>query len=189
MDLPPKPIAIVAGADGALVQQLLREFAERHRQSLRVVGAVESARPAGAGSRRGGTIHNLADGRSYPLFQDLGPGSAGCALDPTSLVLASEAVRADIARGCDVVVLSKFGKAEAMEGSGLMPAFVAAIEAGVPLLTSVAPKHVDAWETFAAPFFATLPAEAGAIEQWWDSVHPGRHAAAQAPTRWYELPA
>jgi hypothetical protein len=183
-----KPIAIVQGDDGISVQRLLREFAERHAPAVRVVGAVEGPRADGA-PRRTGTIRNIADGRVYPLFQDLGPGSAGCALDPGSLVLASEAVRADIARGCDVVVLSKFGKAEAMDGGGLMPAFIAAIEAEMPVLTSVAPKHKDAWETFAAPFFTTLPAQAEAIERWWESVRQLSRLSADgaSATRWYEL--
>lgn len=184
-----KPIAILAGASSATVQRLLREFAERHGSSARIVGAVEGPRPDGPASRRSGTIQTICDGRAFPLFQDLGPGSAGCSLDPRSLVLASEVVRSDIAAGCDVVVLSKFGKAEAMDGSGLMPAFVAAIEAGVPVLTSVAPKHADAWENFAAPFFVTLPAEAEAIDRWWESIAPQSSASAQGggAARWYEL--
>ena len=47
--------------------------------------------------------------------------------------MAAAAVRRDIAAGCDLVVLSKFGKLEA-GGGGLRDAFGAAIEAGVPVL-------------------------------------------------------
>jgi hypothetical protein len=55
---------------------------------------------------------------------------------------AAGAVRRDIAAGCELVVLSKFGKLEAA-GEGLAPAFKAALDARLPLLTSVSPL----WKT------------------------------------------
>lgn len=81
------------------------------------------------------------------------------------MALAADAVRRDIERGCDLVVLSKFGKLEA-GGGGLRDAFAAAIDAGVPLLTSVSQNFSVAWEAFAAPLFVVLPADPDRIEQW-----------------------
>lgn len=158
-----KPIAMVQGAESPEIQRLFRRFADRHA-GLRIAGAIEEGEP---GRRKSNRLRSLTDGLSYPVFQDLGPGASGCALDPAGVVLASEAVRAGIARGCDLVILSKFGKIEAVNGSGLVPAFVAAIDAGVPVLTSAAPRWHDAWEAFASPLFVSLPAEEEAIEQWW----------------------
>jgi hypothetical protein len=166
-----RPIAIVQGAESAVVQGLFRDFVDRHAADVRIVGALEEGEP-GKG-RKSNMLRNLADGLSHPVFQDLGSGASGCSLDSTSVVLASEAVRADIARGCDLVVLSKFGKMEAESGSGLIPAFVAAIEAGVPVLTSVSPRFTEAWDRFASPFFVMLPAEVGAIDDWWAAVRQG----------------
>jgi Protein of unknown function (DUF2478) len=82
---------------------------------------------------------------------------------------AAEAVRQDIARGCDLVLLSKFGKLEA-GNSGLVDALTAAMEAHVPVLTSVSPAFEAAWAKFAAPLFVTLPADAVEIDAWWQAV-------------------
>jgi hypothetical protein len=163
-----KPIAVVQGAASAAIQQLLREFAGR--VPARVVGLVEDACSTDGTCGGPGRLLGLSDGRSYPLFQDLGEGSASCGLDAEGVISAGEAMRRDIARGCDLVVLSKFGKLEAENRAGLIPAFGAAIEAGVPVLTAVSPKFAAAWEAFAAPFYCVLPAEAEALDAWWAAV-------------------
>lgn len=166
MNLTARPIAIVQGADSAAIQELFRALIERWRPSARIAGVIEAAPDEGGIAR----LRNIGDGEHYPLFQALGGGAAACALDAQGIILAGEAVRRDIAAGCDLVVLSKFGKLEAENRSGLMPAFAAAIEAGVPVLTSVSPKYARAWDAFAAPLFQTLPAEAPRLENWWDAV-------------------
>ena len=120
-----------------------------------------------------GLLRNIADGHTQPLFQQLGPGAVGCALDPAGAVLAGEAVRTQIIAGCDLVLLSKFGKMEAENGSGLMPAFIAAVEAGIPVLTSVSPKYERSWTNFAAPLFHWLPADTQSIEAWWSAIQAG----------------
>jgi hypothetical protein len=61
--------------------------------------------------------------------------------------------------------LNKFGKLEA-DGGGLRDAFSEAIEAGVPVLTSVAPAFAAAWEEFANSLYVVLPADADRIEAW-----------------------
>jgi hypothetical protein len=83
----------------------------------------------------------------------------------------------DIERGCDLVVLSKFGKVEA-ERSGLAPALARAMELGVPVLTSVAPKFSDAWDRFAAPYYVIVPPDLAAVEGWWRAVHAPADATA-----------
>ena len=47
------------------------------------------------------------------MFIDLGSGSAACHLESAGVLAAAERVREDIAIGCDLVVLNKFGKLEA----------------------------------------------------------------------------
>jgi hypothetical protein len=64
----------------------------------------------------------------------------------------------------DLVVLSKFGKVEAM-GSGLFEAFEIAVRLGKPLLTSVAPKHHYAWQRF-APEAGFISPDRASIETW-----------------------
>ena len=159
-----QPIAMVQGADSSVIQQLFRDFIARQPKSLRIAGLIESGN---CKTPSEGRLVNIADGRDFALFQELGAGSVACALDAESVIDASSRVCADIARGCDLVVLNKFGKLEAENRTGLIPAFAAAIEAGIPILTSVSPKFAQAWSAFAAPMFNVLPPEMEALDGWW----------------------
>ena len=76
----------------------------------------------------------------------------------------------------DLVVLSKFGKLEAMR-SGLTGAFEAAIAAGKPVLTTVSEKHREAWRAF-APDATVLPADKTALQAWWRDLGVSSHTAA-----------
>jgi hypothetical protein len=181
MDHAAKPIAVIRGATGGAIQQLMYDFVERWQSAVRLVGVIENTRDGDAlESRRPdcgpGHLCSIADENCYPLFQQLGPGATGCALDPRGVVEACETVRRQIAQGCDLVLLSKFGKMEAESGSGLLAAFVAAVEAGIPIITSVAPKFDEAWTQFAAPLFTMLPAESEAVEAWWEAIRASRSA-------------
>lgn len=164
-----RPIAAIQGAPGSQAQEMLRNLVAHWKQAARIAGVIEEEHGLGERTCSAGRLCSIGDGRSYPIFQDLGPDVDVCHLDGGGAVSASEAVRRDIAAGCDLVVLSKFGKLEA-GGGGLAPAFAAAIEARVPLLTSVSPEFESAWARFAAPGFAVLPPQADRIEAWWDAI-------------------
>jgi glycosyltransferase involved in cell wall biosynthesis len=161
-----KPIAVVQGASSAVIQQLFDTLVRRWRPTLHIAGVIEEGHELADWKRSdGGRLRSIADGSCYPIFQDLGAGSMACQLEGSGAAAASEAVRRDIAAGCDLVVLSKFGKLE-MGNEGLVPAFVAAMEAGVPILTSISPMFRQAWADFADPLFVVLPAEPEAVEAW-----------------------
>ena len=87
--------------------------------------------------------------------------------------------RRDIAEGCDLAILSKFGKFEAENGSGLLPAFSDAIDAGAAVLTSVAPKFMTAWDHFAAGYYVVIPGEPQAIDAWWTEAFAGTPAGSE----------
>lgn len=162
-----RPVAIVQRADGALIRQLLARFVGRWQGRVRIAGVLEDDTDPDRTMLRA-----IADGHRYPLYQDLGSGSTSCAIDAPGVVAAGEAVRQAVEAGCDIAVISKFGKLEAENRSGLLGAFAAAVAAGVPVLTSVAPKFDAAWTRFADPLFMSLPAEDAAIEAWWAQVRP-----------------
>lgn len=169
MERSEKVVAAVQGMPSSLVQGIFRAFVGRWRPLARIVGVIEESHGLADRACSAGRLRSIADERGYPIFQDLGPGSAACHLEGSGAVSACQAVQQDIAAGCDLVLLSKFGKLEA-GGSGLAPAFITAIEAGVPVLTSVSPAFQAAWERFAAPWFVVLPADPDGIEKWWQSV-------------------
>jgi hypothetical protein len=163
-----KQIAVVQGP-GPVVQELFRTLAERWREQARVVGAIAEDHGLPDRACSAGYLRSLSDGARYPIFQDLGRGSQACHLAGDGAVEAAVAVAKDIGAGCDLVILSKFGKLEA-GGGGLREAFAAAIEAGVPVLTTVARAQAGPWETFAAPLFTPVAADAAEIEAWWESA-------------------
>lgn len=171
MTQPAKLIAAIQGAESAVIQRLLGEFVASVRPYARVAGVIEQAPNAVGPISSDPELCSLGDARRYPIFQDLGPSSTACALDADGVVTACEAVRRDVVAGCDLLVLSKFGKLEAQR-SGLAAAFAAGVEAQAPILTSVAPKFDAQWTAFAAPMFVMLPPTMAAIERWWRCVAP-----------------
>ncbi|HVM99086.1 MAG TPA: DUF2478 domain-containing protein [Caulobacteraceae bacterium] len=167
-----KPIAVVQGAASSAVQELLRQFVAGLASDVRVAGVIEDPDTSGEGPCSAGDLRSLSDGRRFAIMQDLGADAVACRLDSEGVVTACEAVQRGVAAGCDLVVLSKFGKIEA-ERSGLAPAFADAIERGLPILTSMAPRFGEAWERFAAPLYVILPPDLAAIEAWWRAAGAG----------------
>ncbi len=166
-----KKIAMVQGMPRAVVQDLFRVLAVRWQGCARLAGLIAEDHGLPGRACSAGYLRSLASGERFAIFQDLGPGSTGCHLAGGGALAAAAAVRRDIDTGCDLVLLSKFGKLEA-GGGGLRDAFGAAIEAGVPVLTSVSTAQLAAWEMFAAPLFTVVPADADCIDAWWQSVRP-----------------
>jgi uncharacterized protein DUF2478 len=164
-----KRIAAIQGAPSAAVQEMFRALVERWRPTARIAGVIENGHGLADRTCCAGQLRSIVDGSCYPIFQDLGSGSTACNLDGSGAISACEAVRRDIIAGCDLVVISKFGKLEASR-EGLMAAFTAAIEVGAPVLTSVSPAFYGAWTRFAAPLFVALPAEPDKVEAWWRAV-------------------
>jgi hypothetical protein len=175
MEQPVKKIAVVQGAASTEIQDLFRAFAERWRLSTRLAGVVAEHHGLPDRACNAGYLRNLGNDERFPIFNDRGAGARGCHLDSAGVTTAAEAVQRDIAAGCDLVLLSKFGWLEA-KGRGLFDAFGAAIGAGIPVLTSVSGPSLESWERFAAPLFAIVPADAKRIEAWWREVCP--HSAA-----------
>jgi hypothetical protein len=176
MQQPVKKIAVVQGAASAEVQDLFRALVQRWRSSVRLAGVVAEDHGLTDRACSAGYLRSLGNDERFAIFQDRGPGSRGCHLDSAGVSLAADAVRRDIAVGCELVLLSKFGKLEA-NGGGLHDAFSAAIAAGVPVLTSVSAAVAEPWQGFAGPLFETVPADAERIEAWWKQARQRNVAA------------
>jgi hypothetical protein len=166
-----RKIAVIQGAPSPLVQDLFRMFVARWQRSARIAGVIAEDHGLADRACTAGFLRSLGSDEVFRIFQDLGAGSTACHLDGAGVLAAAGAAQREIARGCDLVLLSKFGKLEA-EGRGLRDAFGAAIESGVPVLTSVSTNLFAAWEKFADPLFVVLPADLNRIEEWWHGVQP-----------------
>ena len=169
MRSPVKMIAVVQEAPNATVQDTFRTLVDRWGTSARVAGVLAETHGLAERVCSAGYLRNVYTGERFSIFQDFGPGSTSCHLDECGVLAATEAVRRDISVGCDLVVLSKFGKLEA-SGTGLLNAFNAAIDANVPVLTSVSPAYEQTWVRFAGPSFVVLAADPLKIDEWWHLV-------------------
>ena len=181
MNMSTEWIAVIQGAPGSVIQDLFSALAVRWSPALRVVAVV--AESHGFADRRcsAGYLRRIGSGERFAIFEDLGPGSTACHLDASGATAAAEAVREDMIVGCDLALLSKFGRLEAA-GKGLRSAFTAAVEAHVPLLTSVSPAVAKAWENFAGTGFITLPADDAAIDVWVNAVRSRARTSFLAPS-------
>ncbi|MGO4558192.1 DUF2478 domain-containing protein [Mesorhizobium sp. 2RAF21] len=160
-------VAAIANREGQDSQALLAKVAEDWRTAgIRVVGVLAENNDAG-GVCSAGFLRDIASGTSYSVRLDTLPTGTTCHLDAAGMDDACSGLLTQIA-SADVVVISKFGKLEAMQ-QGLWVAFTAAVAAGRPLLTTVSSRHVEAWTRF-APAAAWLDADDPSIERWWQGA-------------------
>lgn len=163
--------ASILASRSSLAKALLKEIvAQWQPTGLSIVGLIEESHGLSDRVCNAGILRDVVSGEAYSIYLDeLHPGKI-CHIDASGAERACAAVLAAI-DGCDLLVLSKFGKLEAA-GGGLFPAFVAANESGKPVLTTVSAKHLPAWNAF-MPDAAVLPTEIGALQDWWAVVRRG----------------
>ncbi len=161
-------IATVLADDGATIQQLFGSVVAKWRAAgIKAVGVISEAHGLPDRACSAGVLRDIVSGGPYPIFLETSPEGTSCHLDAAGVENACAPLIDQVAAS-DVVVLSKFGKLEAM-GEGLAPAFKAAFAAGKPVLTTVSAKHRDAWRAF-APETTFLSADDVTIMMWWQSL-------------------
>lgn len=106
----------------------------------------------------------LPDGPVFRINQDRGQAARGCRLDMSALEQAVVEVgqRLD---GAEVLIVNKFGKAEA-QGRGYVPLIAAAMEHGLPVLVGVNGLNLPDLESFCEGLAKALPADPAAIADW-----------------------
>ena len=172
-------ILVEAEAD---VDALLQHLSTRlQRAGWRVQGLLMTW-PAGRHGCAGEMV--LVDIRTedtYLVSQSLGAGSRACRADTQGFARASRVLRAALQDPPDLVICNRFGGLES-EGGGFAAELLALMAAGVPVLTAVAPRHLEAWQAFTggAP---TLAADASSVDTWLSQCLPagGPSAPATAP--------
>ncbi len=182
-DIDPNRVAAILYRSQDDVDTLLADFAETLvRSGERIGGIVQRNLKDGAGCQVGMQAIDLMTGQEISICQPLGRGAMACKLDPAGLAEAAIAVTRAIAADVDLVVINKFSKQEAA-GNGLRDELAGAIAAGIPVLTAVPGKCLDAWNDFTGGIGTTLLCERGAIEGWWQNLssHIKRARAARLP--------
>jgi hypothetical protein len=143
---------------------------------MKVVGVLAETHGIPGRTCGAGILRDIASGKPYSIYREIVPSMTTCHLDASGVEAACANLQDQIS-GCDLVVLSKFGKLEAMN-QGLADAFVAARASGKPVLTSVSGKHRGAWHTF-MPGATLLAADNAAIEAWWHGLAHQKEAINQ----------
>lgn len=157
--------AIIHTAHDA-ADRLLADYARDLRsQGFRVRGVIKEDAFRGEACSRRMMIVDLDDNSHFLISQDLGPGSAGCCVDPGAIAAAGIALRRGLAEGADLVVANRFGVLEA-GGEGFADEMLALMANGIPLLTVVADKYLDDWLRFTGNAATELPPQRDAVEAW-----------------------
>lgn len=142
-------IAALLYTDAAVADAALRGLRDAALAAgLRLAGAVQRDDPRPGRAACDMILEELSTGVEVPISEDRGPQARGCRLDADGLARAIALTLAALERGADLLLLNKFGKAEA-EGRGFRPAIAAALERGVPVALCVPARNLEAWRSFA----------------------------------------
>lgn len=174
-------IAAVIFQGGFAIDELMSEIATRLQAAdVRLAGAVQENlwRPNGAACAAM-VLTDLKSQQRYSISQELGTQAEGCRLDAAGLAEAGALLDRSIDRDTELMLLNRFGVAEA-EGHGLRSIFARALEAGVPILTAVRPPYTEAWAEFHGGLAVDLPPEIVPVLAWARESVRLRRAARQA---------
>jgi nucleoside-triphosphatase THEP1 len=163
------PAAAIAQDGRHDIDAMLQAFVAQQRQAGRLVlGLLMAPRDPDTGCRAQMVLTDIDTGEDYVVSQPLGAGSNACSADPQGFARASRVLRDALERRPDLVVCNRFGSLEA-ENGGFVAELLALLEHGVPVLTVVAPRHVEAWQRFIGEP-ALLPVDPQGWAAWLDAV-------------------
>nr|AWL98755.1 molybdenum ABC transporter ATP-binding protein [Bradyrhizobium amphicarpaeae] len=169
-DIDPNRVAAILYGPQDDVDSLLADFAQDLvRSGERIGGVVQRNVKDGGGCQVGMQAIDLMTGAEISICQPLGRGAMACKLDAAGLAEAAVAVTRAIAANIDLIVINKFSKQEAA-GEGLRDELAAAIAAGIPVLTAVPEKCLDAWTDFSGGIGTSLLCERDVIAGWWQDL-------------------
>lgn len=161
------PIGAIIYAPGEPPEQLLAQFAAQlQARGFKVGGLIQHTVRAPDGRKTDMVITELDTGRKLSIGQDLGKASKACILDTQALAEASGAMRRALDSRADVVFVNKFSKSEC-EGQGLASEMLAAVAAGIPVLTAVPGVLIGQWVAFTGGRTDLLPPTLDALWRWW----------------------
>jgi Protein of unknown function (DUF2478) len=162
----PVRLAAVLYDAGFKIDDFLARVAGRLRADrINMAGVLQENAGDGAGVCSAMTLVDLTSLGRFRISQDLGSQAEGCRLDPHGLAEIGVLLDRPLGRDVELLMLNRFGKAEA-EGGGLRSAFVRAMEAGVPALTAVRSPYIEAWSKFHGRLAADLPTDLDAVLAW-----------------------
>jgi hypothetical protein len=158
------------------IDAALAVFVDQQRGTgRRIFGLLMSSRCHEAGCQASMVLTDIDSGVEYLVSQPLGSGSNACSADPRGFARASAVLRDALDRQPDLVISNRFGSLEA-ENGGFVAELLALLAQGIPVLTVVSTRHLEAWRRFIgeAPILTSDPATWSA---WLDAVLARRESA------------
>jgi nucleoside-triphosphatase THEP1 len=157
------------------IDAALAEFATQQRQAgRRVLGLLMKPAAGDAGCQSAMVLTDIDTGDEYAVSQSLGKGSNACAADPQGFARASRVLRNALDQQPDLVIINRYGSLEA-ENGGFVAELLALLAQGIPVLTVVSTRHLDAWHRFIG-VATLLPSDPGAWQAWLGTVMSKRGA-------------
>jgi nucleoside-triphosphatase THEP1 len=158
------------GEDVSVV--LAAAIARLRRRGVAIGGLLQEPEMTGSTRCQMLELVDLRTGERASITQDRGSESRGCKLDEQGLLSMAHCVEAAISDGVDLIVISRFGRAEAA-GHGLLASCADVVCAGIPLLTAVREPYVERWRDFHGGLAAELSCSADAVLDWFGSISRG----------------
>jgi hypothetical protein len=136
---------------------------------VRPVGVIQSGRSCRTEEPKLRVVM-LPSGETVGLVADAENCDAGgCRLDDQRLGELADQLTAAIDDGPDLVVINRFGRAEA-EGRGLVKPIAQALKADILVLIAVPERRFFDWIRFSDGMNVRLPCRREALDRWWRSV-------------------
>lgn len=174
----PPPLAAAIVDDGSTVAMdgYLTQLV-RHEQALgrRVQGCVMHRPGRTEGCAATMWLVDVHTGERHLVSQPMGTGSKSCRADPQGFARASRIFRTAMVEAPDLVVCNRFGDLEA-SGTGFRAELLEILAQGLPLLTTVAERNIEAWQAFTGGAIV-LPPDEAAVHAWVAQALAERHAA------------
>lgn len=114
-------------------------------------------------------IYDLTNQQEFTISQDLGKNSDACALDLGKLSSAAFVLRKALEDKADLVIINRFGTAEA-EGKGFIEEIQALVSENIPILTLTADTYLEAWHEFTGGLAVELAPNKEALHTWFNQL-------------------
>jgi len=165
-EIPPSRLAGIAFEAGFAIDALMADLVARLKErGMRLSGAIQTASEVPGCDRRNLRLRALDDDWEIPILQDRGPLAKGCRLDYGSMVDVCAHIDAGFGKQTDLMVLNRFGRAEA-EGGGLRQVLQRCVEADLPTLIAVRSDYLADWAAFHGGMAQTLSPDLPTVLAW-----------------------
>jgi hypothetical protein len=117
-------------------------------QGVAVRGLVQRNKPVADRVKCDMDLEELGSGKVFHISKDRGALASGCRLDVEMLLIAGEVLEDALEHGCDVLIVNKFGRAEA-EGGGFRDLLARSVSHEITTIVGVPRRNADSWLHFA----------------------------------------